>query len=439
MAGKRPFHILTKPIGAICNLACTYCYYLEKEKMYPAGENFRMSDATLEVYIREYIASQPGHEVTFAWQGGEPTLLGLDFFRRVVELQKQYHGGKRVLNALQTNGTLLDDDWCHFFTDHNFLIGLSVDGPRELHDAYRVDKRQKPTFDRVMRGLEHLQKHGTPYNTLTVVNRRNSRHPLEVYAFLKSIGSTFLQFIPLVERSPSHEAREMGFDLNLPPSREQPEEALVTEWSVNAEDFGTFLTEIFNEWVRHDVGSTFVQIFDVTLGNQMRMGSSLCVFAETCGDALVMEHNGDVFSCDHYVYPHYRVGNIHDVHLGDMVESDRQRKFGTDKRDTLPAFCQRCEVRHLCHGECPKHRFIKTPDGEPGLNYLCAGYKRFFQYVTPYMDAMARLLDERRPPADIMGMVREDDRRRALAMASRNDPCPCGSGLKYKKCCGTTK
>ena len=240
------------------------------------------------------------------------------------------------------------------------------------------------------------------YNTLTVVNRRNSRHPLEVYAFLKSIGSTFLQFIPLVERSPSHEAREMGFDLNLPPSREQPEEALVTEWSVNAEDFGTFLTEIFNEWVRHDVGSTFVQIFDVTLGNQMRMGSSLCVFAETCGDALVMEHNGDVFSCDHYVYPHYRVGNIHDVHLGDMVESDRQRKFGTDKRDTLPAFCQRCEVRHLCHGECPKHRFIKTPDGEPGLNYLCAGYKRFFQYVTPYMDAMARLLDERRPPADIM-------------------------------------
>ena len=435
-----PFHIMTKPIGAICNLDCTYCYYLEKEKMYPAGENFRMTDATLETYIREYIASQPGNEITFAWQGGEPTLLGLDFFRRVVELQEQHRSGKKVLNALQTNGTLLDDDWCRFFTDHNFLIGLSVDGPRELHDAYRVDKRQKPTFDRVMQGLSFLQKHKTQYNTLTVVNRKNSRHPLEVYAFLKSIGSTFLQFIPLVERNPSHAAKEMGFDLNLPPSPDHPEAASpVTDWSVRAEDFGSFLVAIFDEWVRRDVGTTFVQLFDVTLGNHMHMGSSLCVFAETCGNALVMEHNGDVFSCDHYVYPDYRIGNINEGILGDMAGSDRQKKFGTDKRDTLPAYCRSCDVRHLCHGECPKHRFIKTPDGEPGLNYLCAGYKRFFHHVTPYMDTMARLISARRPPAELMGMVAKDDRRHAFASASRNDPCPCGSGKKFKLCCGGKK
>lgn len=433
----RPFTILTKPIGAICNLDCTYCYYLEKEKLYPAGEQFRMTDATLETYIRTYIASQPGEEITFAWQGGEPTLLGLDFFRRVVELQQQHHAGKRILNALQTNGTLLDDDWCRFFTDHNFLIGLSVDGPRELHDAYRVDKRRKPTFDRVMGGLEFLQKHGTQYNTLTVVNRRNSQHPLEVYAFLKSIGSTYLQFIPLVERTPSRAAREKGFALHLPPSPEQVEEtAPVTDWSVRAEDFGDFLVAIFDEWVRHDVGTTFVQLFDVTLGNHLHMGSNLCVFAETCGNALAMEHNGDVFSCDHYVYPDYRIGNINEQPLGDMAASERQRKFGTDKRDTLPAYCRRCDVRHLCHGECPKHRFIKTPDGEPGLNYLCAGYKRFFQHVTPSMDAMARLIAARRPPAELMGMLADEDRRRAFATASRNDPCPCGSGKKFKLCCG---
>jgi uncharacterized protein len=428
---------MTKPIGAICNLDCTYCYYLEKEKMYPPGEQFRMTDTTLETYICKYIASQPGKEITFAWQGGEPTLLGLDFFRRVVELQKKYRGVKRVLNALQTNGTLLDDDWCQFFTDNEFLIGLSIDGPRELHDAYRVDKRRHPTFDRVMRGLDFLQKHGTQYNTLTVVNRKNSEYPLEVYHFLKSIGSTFLQFIPLVERNPTHTAKEMGFDLNLPPLLGQPEEhSPVTEWSVQSEAFGDFLTAIFEEWVRKDVGTTFVQIFDVTLGNHMRMDSSLCVFAETCGNALALEHNGDVFSCDHYVYPEYKLGNVNTESLGEMVASVRQRRFGTDKRDTLPRFCRECDVRHLCHGECPKHRFIKTPYGEPGLNYLCAGYKRFFHHVTPHMETMARLISARRSPDELMGMMAEDDRRRAFAAASRNDPCPCGSGKKYKVCCG---
>lgn len=433
-----PFSLLTKPIGAICNLDCTYCYYLEKEKLYPKDENFRMSDQTLETYVRQYIETQPGKEITFAWQGGEPTLLGLDFFRRAVEFQERYRGDKTISNALQTNGTLLDDDWCRFFTEHRFLIGLSVDGPRELHDAYRVDKRRKPTFERVMRGLEFLKKHETSFNTLTVVNRRNSRQPLEVYRFLKSIGSGYLQFIPLVERNPSHAAREMGFDLGLPPTPGEPEDrSPVTEWSVRAEDFGTFLTTIFDEWVRQDVGRVFVQIFDVTLGNHMGLGSALCVFGETCGNALAIEHNGDVFSCDHYVYPDYRIGNVNDGHLGEMVQSARQRKFGTDKRDTLPRFCRECDVRHLCHGECPKHRFIQTPDGEPGLNYLCPGYKKFFHHVRPSMDIMADLLRQRRAPAGIMELRREQERQKAFGTAGRNDPCPCGSGRKFKNCCGS--
>lgn len=429
---------MTKPIGAICNLDCSYCYYLEKEKLFPPDENFRMSDEVLETYIRQYIEAQPGHSVTFAWQGGEPTLLGVDFFRNAVALQERYRNGRKIYNTLQTNGTLLDDDWCSFFSEHGFLIGLSVDGPRELHDAYRVDKRHKPTFDRVMQGLEYLRKHGTEYNTLTVVNRKNSQHPLEVYNFLKSIGSTYLQFIPLVERNPSHAAKELGFDLGQPPSPEDPDNHCpVTHWSVRAEDFGTFLVEIYDAWVRNDVGRTFVQLFDVTLGNHMRLGSSLCVFAETCGDALVMEHNGDVFSCDHYVYPEYRVGNIAQTSLGDMAAGERQRKFGADKRDTLPRFCRECDVRHLCHGECPKHRFIKTPDGEPGLNYLCRGYKTFFHHVQPGMTVMADLVRAGHSAADIMGIVAEEDRRSAFAAASRNDPCPCGSRKKYKKCCGS--
>jgi len=433
-----PFHMMTKPIGAICNLDCSYCYYLEKEKMFPAGEQFRMSDATLETYVRQFIDSQPGNDVAFAWQGGEPTLLGLDFFRKAVRLQEAYRGRKNVSNILQTNGTLLDDDWCQFFTDHNFLIGLSVDGPRELHDIYRVDKRRKPTFDRVMRGLDLLQQHKTKFNTLTVVNRKNSEQPIAVYNFLKSIGSTFFQFIPLVERNPSHAAKVMGFDLNLPPSPEHPDDrSPVTEWSVRPDEYGTFLTSIFDEWVRHDVGSIFVQVFDVTLGNHMRIGSSLCIFSETCGNALAMEHNGDVFSCDHYVYPEYRIGNIHEASLMNLVDSKRQKKFGADKKDTLPRYCIDCDVRHLCNGECPKHRFIKTPDGEAGLNYLCRGYKRFFHHVTPYMETMASLLRQQRPPAEIMNIVRRQDQLHALHTARRNEPCPCGSGRKFKACCGT--
>jgi uncharacterized protein len=365
-----------------------------------------MSDAVLEEYIRQYIESQQVDEVSFAWQGGEPTLLGVEFFRKARALQEKYANGKRITNALQTNGTLLDDEWCEFFTANNFLIGLSVDGPRELHDRYRVDKGQKPTFERVMAGLALLKKHKTEFNTLTVVNRANSQKPLEVYRFLKEIGSGYMQFIPLVERKPDTGAKTLGLDYSEPPLPGQwtPSEP-VTAWSVESRQYGEFLIQIFDEWVRQDVGKYFVQMFDVALGSWMGMGASLCVFAETCGNALVLEHNGDLFACDHYVYPRYKLGNLLNTSLGAMVNSPEQRKFGNDKLTTLPKYCRECEVRFACNGECPKHRFLRTIDGEPGLNYLCAGYKRFFNHVDPYMRRMAELLRQGQTAARIMEEV----------------------------------
>lgn len=401
------YHIMTKPVGSICNLDCKYCYYLEKEKLYPATENFRMPEPVLEEYIRQYIASQSVPEISFAWQGGEPTLLGVDFFRKAVDFQQKHAGGKKISNALQTNGVLLDDEWCEFFTANGFLIGLSVDGPRELHDRYRVDKGQKPTFERVMAGLAMLKKHQTEFNTLTVVNRANSQKPLEVYRFLKEIGSGYMQFIPLVERKPDTGAKSLGLDYSEPPLSGQwsPSEP-VTSWSVESRQYGEFLVKIFDEWVRQDVGKYFVQMFDVALGSWMGMGASLCVFAETCGNALVLEHNGDLFSCDHYVYPRYKLGNVMNTSLGEMVNSPDQRRFGTDKLTTLPKYCRECDVKFACNGECPKHRFIRTIDGEPGLNYLCAGYKRFFHHVDPYMRRMSELLRRGQPAALIMSEVR---------------------------------
>ena len=404
---SRGFHILTKPIGPICNLDCKYCFYLEKQNLYPNERQWRMSDEVLEEYIRQYIGNQPGNEVYFAWQGGEPTLLGVDFFHKAVLLQKKFANGKMISNALQTNGTLLDAEWCEFLSKEKFLVGLSIDGPRELHDAYRVDKGQKPTFDAVMRGLESLKKHGVEFNTLTVVNRANSQQPLEVYRFLKSIGSEFLQFIPIVERNASNKSGDNGLTFSAPPdSGEANSEAAVTEWSVEAAQYGVFLSTIFDEWVRKDVGRIFVQLFDVALGNWMGLGSSLCVFAEKCGAALAVEHNGDLYSCDHYVYPKYRLGNLMNQDLGEMARSPQQSKFGNDKLDSLPRFCRECDVRFACNGECPKHRFTKTPDGEDGLNYLCPAYKKLFHHIDPYMRTMAQLLNEGRAPAEIMQMVK---------------------------------
>jgi uncharacterized protein len=432
---RRAFHVMTKPIGPICNLDCKYCYYLEKEKLFPANERFAMPDRVLEEYIRQHIEAQSSTEISFAWQGGEPTLLGMNFFRKVVAFQAKYAHGRTIRNALQTNGTLLNDEWGEFLQMHRFLVGLSIDGPRDLHDTYRVDKKQNPTFDRVMGGLAVLKKHRVEFNTLTVVNRANSKRPLEVYRFLKEIGSCYIQFIPLVERVADQvgHAGERGL---VPPPASGEDVAVrpVTAWSVDARQYGNFLVEIFEEWVRHDVGRIFVQLFDVALGNWMGLGSSLCIFAEKCGAALALEHNGDLYSCDHYVYPQYQLGNILNRSLGEMANSPEQRHFGGQKFATLPNYCRKCDVRFACHGECPKNRFIDTPDGEPGLNYLCPGYKHFFRSIDPHMKTMVELLKARRAPAEIMGVLRERDRKTGQRAIRRNDPCPCGSGRKFKHC-----
>ncbi|HRI15601.1 MAG TPA: anaerobic sulfatase maturase [Verrucomicrobiota bacterium] len=398
------FHVMAKPSGAICNLDCQYCFYLDKESLFDRSSRFRMSDEVLAAYVRQQFESQRGAEVVFAWQGGEPTLMGLEFFERAVGLQRQHARGRTVQNAFQTNGVLLDDAWGEFLGRENFLVGLSIDGPAEWHDRYRVDKAGKPTFERVRRGLEVLKKHGVEFNTLTVVHRENARHPLEVYRFLKEIGSGFLQFVPLVERLPGEATRARGLTHALPP-RPGSDETRVTEWSVSAADYGEFLVTIFDEWVRKDVGKTFVQLFDVTLGIWLGLPAGLCLFRETCGDGVALEHNGDVFSCDHFVYPEYRIGNLLNTSLGDLVRGPQQRAFGAAKAGTLPEYCRKCDVRFACNGECPKNRFITTPDGMPGLNYLCSAYQRFFRHAGPAMNTMARLIRARRAPAEIMTLA----------------------------------
>ncbi|MEM8875589.1 MAG: anaerobic sulfatase-maturation protein [Planctomycetota bacterium] len=412
----RPFHVMTKPIGPICNLDCKYCFYLEKEALYDGERKWAMPDDVLEKYIAQYIHTQPGRQVSFAWQGGEPTLLGVRFFRKVVELQKKYADGKEITNAFQTNGTLLDDEWGEFLAENKFLVGLSIDGPEELHDAYRVDKQQKPTFPEVYRGLTLLKKHGVEFNTLTTVHAANVHKPLDIYRFLREHGSGFMQFIPIVERNITESGpfQILNLDLQGPPDPETGERhfAPVTEWSVNSKAYGEFHIAIFNEWVKRDIGKTFVQMIDVALGNWVKQytgqgGGSLCVFSPTCGDAMAIEHNGDVYSCDHYVYPKYRLGNIMNAPLGEMVTSDQQRAFGQAKLDSLPQYCRECEVRFACHGECPKHRFVKTPTGEDGLNYLCQAYRPYFNHIDPYMRAMVQLLNQRQPPAAVMELIKD--------------------------------
>ena len=380
-----PFHIMTKPVGPICNLDCKYCFYLEKEKLYPGNSSWQMPEDVLDSYIRQYIASQQSPVVTLAWQGGEPTLLGVDYFRRVIELEKRHAHGKAIENTLQTNGTLLDDRWCEFLAENHFLVGISIDGPEALHDCYRVDKGGQPTFQRVMRGIGLLKKHAIDFNTLTVIHRANSYHPLEVYRFLKEAGSGFMQFIPVVERIASPRLSE-----DLPPTSADYEgTALVSEWSVEPAQYGKFLCSIFDEWVQNDVGKYFVQIFDVALESWLGLEPSLCVFKQKCGQALALEHNGDLYSCDHFVYPENKLGNIMEQPLAGLVASPQQMKFGSHKEAGLPRYCRECEVRFACNGECPKHRFLRTPDGEEGLNYLCAGYKLFFSHINECMKFMA--------------------------------------------------
>ena len=415
----KPFHIMAKPHGPICNLDCTYCYYLEKENLYAAsGRDFRMRDEVLENYVRQYIESHPSETVEFAWQGGEPTLLGIPFFERVVELQKKNAKKRKIENSFQTNGTLLDDDWGKFLAKNKFLIGLSIDGPEELHDAYRVDKGGQTTFARVIGGLEVLKKYGVPFNTLTVVNRKNSYRAHEVYRFLKQIGSKFLQFIPVVEQV-ADEPDPHGLVLLKPFSRQK---ATVSDWSVEPLQFGRFLQQVFDIWVVQDVGRIFVQIFDVALESWYGVPQSLCVFQPDCGQALAVEHNGDLYSCDHFVYPENKLGNIMDRPLGLLVESPQQTRFGKAKSASLPSDCQRCDVRFACNGECPKHRFTQTASGEYGLNYLCAGYKHFFRHIDPYMRFMANELGQNGAPARVMEWARS--RRGAAGSAAVAQPYP---------------
>ncbi len=419
------FHVMTKPRGAICNLDCAYCYYLAKERLYE-GSRFKMADDLLADYIQQYIAAQQVPEVTFAWQGGEPTLMGLDFYRRAVELQRQHaKPGMQITNTLQTNATRLDDDWCQFFHDNNFLIGVSVDGPRDIHDTFRLDKGGNPTFDKVMVGIERLKRHNVDFNILTTLHAANADDPLRTYRFLRDeIGTNFMQFIPIVERE-----NETGYQ----------EGNRVTPRSISGRQYGNFMITVFDEWVRHDVGNVYVQLFDICLGVWFGQPANLCVFAETCGNALALEHTGDLYSCDHFVEPKHKLGNIQQRPMIELVADPRQQAFGQAKRDTLPRYCRQCDVRFICNGGCPKDRILRTPDGEAGLNFLCEGYMAFFRHIDRPMRLMAEELHWERAPSNIMAMMAEEDAatlRLQLTQAGRNDPCPCGSGRKFKQCHG---
>lgn len=416
MRASREFQVFAKPAGARCNLDCRYCYYLDKELLYPQGGPSRMADDLLEEYVAQQIAITPGPEVAFSWHGGEPTLLGPDYFRRIVELQGRHRPhGKRVTNGIQTNGVLLTDDWCRFLAAERFAVGLSLDGPAALHDAYRVTKDGKATHEQAMRGYRLLRKHGVPVDLLCVVHARNAPYPLDVYRFFREIGAEYVSFIPLVEPRPGAPGG-------------------VSERTVPAQALGEFLCAVFDEWFRRDRGRIVVQSFEEAARPAFGLDHSLCVFRPTCGDVPVVEHDGDFYSCDHFVTPEHRLGNVRETPLLELLESPAQQAFGRAKQEALPRCCRECDVRDMCHGGCPKDRIVEAPDGSPGLNYLCAGYRRFFTHCRPYTVQMASLQGGGHPAAE--------PTQQPVAAAARtiprpggNDPCPCGSGLKYKKCC----
>ena len=411
VTARRPFHVLAKPTGPICNLDCEYCFFLTKEALYP-GDRFRMVDDVLEIYIGQLLESQPDGEVNVAWQGGEPTLMGLDFFRRAVTLAEGLRRpGQQLLHTIQTNGTLLTAEWARFLAEHRFLVGVSIDGPADVHDRFRVDKKGRASSDRVLKGLGHLQAHGVDVNVLCTVNAANQDRALEVYRYFRDeLGLRHIQFIPIVER-----VNDTGFQ----------EGDSVTDRSVDPAAWGRFLVAVFDEWIRHDVGEVFVQMFDAALASWLDLPSNMCIFRPTCGDALALEHNGDVYSCDHFVEPDHLLGNIVETHMVELVASPQQREFGQTKLDSLPAYCLGCEVRFACHGECPKNRFTLTPDGDPGLNCLCVGYRSFFNHIDGPMRLMAALVSQGRYADEVMGI---------FAAAGRNDHCPCGGGRKAKLC-----
>lgn len=412
---SREFQVFAKPTGSICNLDCHYCYYLKKEHLYPKGESFRMPDSILEEYIVQHIGASPEPEIRFSWHGGEPTLLGLDYFRKIVELQRRHQPpNQRILNGIQTNGILLDEDWCRFLASEGFAVGLSLDGPQEMHDLYRVTKDQKPTHAQTMRAYKLLQQHQIYTDILCVVNAHNVKSPVEVYRFFKRIEVPYVSFLPMVEPPP--EGRN-----SVPPI------------TVPADAWGFFLCTVFDEWRDYDVGRIKVQIFEEAARTAFDQKHSLCIFRRTCGDIPVIEHNGDFFSCDHFVDTEHCLGNIQRTPLVEMLESPEQKAFGRAKSDSLPRCCQECEVRPMCNGECPKNRFLQTPDGEQGLNYLCAGYKKFFTHCQSFVSEVASLWRQQNP--DQRTPIESAAEVRPNIKTGRNDPCPCGSGMKYKKCC----
>lgn len=390
-----PLYLMAKPIGAVCNLNCSYCYYLEKELLYENRKSYQMSDQLLERFVKEYIEAQPTPNVSFTWHGGESLLRDVEFYKKALRYQKMYAKGRQVENCIQTNGVLLNDDWCKFFAENNFLVGVSIDGPEHCHDIYRKNKGGKGTFREVMRGIELLKKHCVEFNTMSVINNYNARYPLEVYCFLKEIGSKYLQFSPVVERI------AIGEKLSLQTPESERQNVKIAEWSVAPEQFGDFYIKIFDEWVKKDVGETFVQLFDATLAGFVGVEPGVCYFAKRCGHAAVMEFNGDVYSCDHFVFPEHRLGNIYQTPFLTMMLSEQQVAFGEKKR-MLPTQCLECKFLSVCNGECPKNRFVSTKEGEPNVNYLCEGYKSFFSHVEPYMRFMAKELAANRPPANVM-------------------------------------
>ena len=395
----KPLYVMLKPAGAHCNLACKYCYYLEKNKLYPTAQRHLMSDEMLELFTREYIEAQTMNQVLFTWHGGEPLLRSIDFYRKALSLQQKYAGGRRIDNVIQTNGTLLTDEWCEFFAQNHWLVGISIDGPQPDHDHYRLTAAGKPSWKKVMQGIKLLKKHGVEWNAMAVVNAYNANHPLEFYRFFKENGCQFLQFTPIVERLTRHE------DGRTLASLADKDEISLSEASVAPEQWGYFLCVIFDEWVRKDVGKIFVEIFDCTLANWMGISPGICAYSKECGHAGVMEHNGDVYSCDHFVFPEYKLGNIRDHSLIDMLYGEQQQEFSRLKHSSLPRQCKECDMEFACHGECPKNRFMKDKYGDSGLNYLCPGYYHYYQHVAPYMDYMKQELMSQRPPSNIMKVV----------------------------------
>ena len=395
----KPLYVMLKPAGAHCNLACKYCYYLEKNNLYPTAQRHLMSDEMLEQFTREYIEAQTMSQVLFTWHGGEPLLRSIDFYRKALSLQQKYAGGRRIDNVIQTNGTLLTDEWCEFFAQNHWLVGISIDGPQPYHDHYRLTAAGKPSWKKVMQGIKLLKKHGVEWNAMAVVNAYNANHPLEFYRFFKENGCQFLQFTPIVERQTRHE------DGRTLASLADKDEISLSEASVTPEQWGYFLCAIFDEWVRKDVGKIFVEIFDCTLANWMGISPGICAYSKECGHAGVMEHNGDVYSCDHFVFPEYKLGNIRDHSLIDMLYGEQQQEFSRLKHSSLPRQCKECDMEFACHGECPKNRFMKDKYGDSGLNYLCPGYYHYYQHVAPYMDYMKQELMAQRPPSNIMKVV----------------------------------